>query len=253
MSPGVSADSGLANRAGFWRRLRVTPAAGAVCSQLEDDFHCMTVTVHHDGDIADHVDAVMHRAPWTTCPGAEAKLQQTFRGLPLSRFASQVGEKRQNCTHLHDLAVLAAEHAGDSEPLVYDIVVGDPEGGLRTAELQRNGESVLRWQDRDFVMVSPEGIANQRLDKLRSWIEAQDAPIREAARLLQWGMMLAHGRLIPLADQSDAQKMPANCYTFQPERAERARRVGEIKDFSYERDLPLRSIAPTLSPRVNRA
>jgi len=246
-------DSHCESAPGFWRRLRVTPTKLAVCSQLEDDFHCMSVTVHHDGGVAQSVEPTIHRAPWTTCPGAEATLTQTFRDLPLSKFTERAGQKRQNCTHLFDLAVLAAAHAADSDTLIYDIVVSDPLAGERSAEIRRNGELVLHWKDKAFVLTWPEAIAGQRLDKLRQWIDRQDEATQEAARLLQWGMMLAHGRTIPLADQSDASKMPSNCYTFQPERARRARRVGEIIDFSHGSARPLDNVEPALPPSVRRA
>lgn len=246
-------DSQRDNTPGFWRRLRVTPADGAVCSQLEDDFHCMSVTVHHRDGFAVSIEPQIHRAPWTTCPGAEATLTQTFRDLPLSKFAEQAGQKRQNCTHLFDLAVLAAAHAADSETQIYDILVSDPVAGERSAEIRRNGELVLHWKDKAFVLSWPEELAGQRLDKLRQWIDRQDEATQEAARLLQWGMMLAHGRTIPLADQSDASKMPSNCYTFQPERARRARRVGEIIDFSHGSARPLDNVEPALPPSVCRA
>lgn len=246
-------DSQRDNPPGFWRRLRVTPAETAVCSQLEDDFHCMSVTVHHRDGLAVSIEPQIHRAPWTTCPRAEATLTQTFGDLPLSKFAEQAGQKRQNCTHLFDLAVLAAAHAADSETLIYDIVVSDPVAGERSAEIQCNGTLLLSWKDQAFVLSWPEELAGQRLDKLRQWIDRQDEATQEAARLLQWGMMLAHGRTIPLADQSDASKMPSNCYTFQPERARRARRVGEIIDFSHGSARPLDNVEPALPPSVRRA
>src|SRR5579862_3685976 len=129
---------------GYRRRLRVTPALDRVVSELEDDYHCMTVTVHHDGAVATAIESTLPRAPWTTCPGAASVLQQTFTGIALKAFAKR-GEKRANCTHLHDLAVLAGMHAFDPEPLLYDILVSDPVEGRRQAELRRNGKNVLSW------------------------------------------------------------------------------------------------------------
>src|SRR5215470_7763502 len=95
---------------GFRRRFIVTPGSGRVSSEVEDDYHCMGVTIHHDGRTAIKVEGVIQRAPWTTCPGAVAIVEQTFTGVPLEGFVAR-GEKRANCTHLHDLAVLAAGHA----------------------------------------------------------------------------------------------------------------------------------------------
>ncbi len=227
---------------GFRRTVRITPSAPAVCAQLEDDYHCMSVTVRHDGNKALEVKAMMHRAPWTTCPGAEKKLSDAFFGLELVAFARQAAVKRQNCTHLFDLAVLAAAHVEDKAPCRYEIYVSDAVDGIRHALIERNGQPLLSWQEQDFVLISPEDAAGTRIDLLKTWIATLDEEIREAAKLLQWANILANGRSIPLEQQSDASKMPAGCYTFQPERAVGARRVGEIVDFSRAQKVPLEQI-----------
>jgi hypothetical protein len=217
---------------GFRRRFIVTPASSRVSCEVEDDYHCMGVTIHHDSRVATKIESFMQRAPWTTCPGAVARLEQTFMGVPLDGFAAR-GEKRANCTHLHDLAVLAAAHASDSEPLVYDILVSDPIKGRRRAELRRNGACVLGWVQVDNRIVEPEALAGTRFDEMRPWIDSLDRAGQEAARLLRWGTILAHGRTIPWERQSDSSRLPVgNCYTFQPERAATAKRVGLIRDFS---------------------
>ncbi len=228
---------------GFRRRIRITPGAGCVQCELEDDFHCMSVIVHHDGRSAAAVTPDMRRAPWTTCPGAEAQLQRTFAGLALTEFANQ-RDKRKNCTHLFDLALLAAAHAQDEAPLIYDIVVSDPLEGKRRAQLRRNGDTVLDWTESGFDMVAPDTMKGLRLDQLRDWIMSLPSNQQEYARLLQWANMLANGRTIPLSKQSDATLMPPNCYSFQPERAIAARRVGAIKDFSNDDVQPLGGYRP---------
>ena len=223
---------------GFWRRFRITPEKGVIKAEVEDDFHCMSVSVYHSGGVATEVTADLHRAPWSTCPGAEQKLVATFKGLSLADF-SHVGDKKMNCTHLYDLALLAAVHAEDSEQIIYDIQVSDPVNEIRHAEVRRDGKPLLTWTEQGFHIVEPEGAAGIRLDKLRTWIDTLEPDLQEPARLLQWGNMLANGRIIPLENQSDATKMPASCYTFQPERAVIAKRIGEIKDFSQGDIRPL--------------
>lgn len=223
---------------GFRRRLRITPESGRVCCEVEDDYHCMRVNLEHDGVTARRVDADMRRAPWTTCPGAEAELQATFTGVPLAAFASR-GSKKSNCTHLYDLAELAAAHAADGGVTIYDIRVADPVNGERRAEICRDGEEVLSWTERKFELIAPAELAGKSLFDLRDWLAAQTDELCEAAKLLRWGTILANGRQIPLAEQSDAKKMPPNCYTFQPERAAVAERVGEIRDFSEGPGQPL--------------
>jgi hypothetical protein len=218
--------------AGFRRRFIITPAPNRVSSEVEDDYHCMGVTIHHDGRIATRVESVMQRAPWTTCPGAVAVLEQTFTGIPLEDFAAR-GQKKANCTHLHDLAVLAAAHALDSGPLVFDILVSDPVDGQRQAELRRNGTRLLGWIQAGERIIAPEELAGVAFDGMRPWIQSLDPQAQEAARLLRWGTTLAHGRTIAWERQSDSRRLPVgNCYTFQPERSAAARRIGVVRDFS---------------------
>jgi len=235
--------SSLDQQPGFRRRFRLTPEQRKVQAEVEDDFHCMSVIVRHDGEKALQIEPDMRRVPWTTCPGAIEQLRQTFAGTALALFAER-GEKQSNCTHLHDLALLAVAHAFDSAPTVYDILVSDPIDSRRYAEIRRDGERVLGWTESQFHIVEPETAAGIRLDKLRSWISKLAPELQEPARLLQWGNILANGRAIPLEKQSDATKMPPNCYTFQPERAVVAKRVGLIRDFSNTAAQPLDKFAP---------
>lgn len=217
-------------------------------SEVEDDYHHMMVILRHEGGVVTEIEPTMHRAPWTTCPGAPQQLRQTFVGVALAAFAAR-GEKSANCTHLHDLAVLAAAHAQDREPLAYDILVSDPVDGRRQVELRRNGEPLLGWTDQDNRILEPAELAGQGLfDPLRPWIDTLDPQQQEAARLMRWGAILAHGRTIPMERQSDASRMPPNCYSFQPQRKAQARRIGEIKDFSRGTAQPLDPITPSPVP-----
>jgi hypothetical protein len=217
---------------GYRRRFIITPSPYCARSDLEDDYHCMGVTVHHDGSIATRIEAVMARAPWTTCPGAVAELVTTFTGIALNAFAER-GAKRRNCTHLHDLAVLAAVHAHDPTPLVYDILVTDPVEGRLSAEIRRDGTPVLSLSEAAGRVVEPAGAAGLSLDALRPWIDSLEPALKEPARLLRWGALIARGRTIPWERQSDASRMrPGSCYTFQPARMTEARRIGAIRDFS---------------------
>ncbi|OAN59331.1 MULTISPECIES: DUF2889 domain-containing protein [unclassified Sphingobium] len=232
-------DSAALDRlSGFRRRFLVTPSAGQVIAAVEDDYHSMAVILHHDGVVVTEVDSILDRLPWTTCPGASAILQGTFTGVPLADVAGR-GEKKANCTHLHDLMVLAAAHATDQAPTRYEIVACDPVDGLSVAEIRRDGTPVLQFAHRGHVMERPDAIAGESLLKLREWIEGLEGREREAARLLQWGAILGNGRLIPMERQSTATRVPPNCYTFQPENAVRARRVGKIIDFSGGALVPL--------------
>lgn len=223
---------------GFTRRIRITPAPGRVRSAVEDDFHCMSVTLYHDNVTANTVKAELIRAPWSTCPGAVAKCEATFTGIALAAFPAQK-TKAANCTHLYDLALLAAAHALDDGPLVYDAFVTDPIDGKRRAELYRNAESVLAWSDANYQIIEPATLAGMKLLEMRTWIESLDPVQQEAARILSWVSLIANGRTIPMDRQSDASRMPPSCFTFQPEQASRAVRVGGTRDFSAGTAQPL--------------
>ena len=216
---------------GYRRRIRIEPGAGMVRALLEDDIHCMVVTLRHDGQTVLGVEAEMVRAPWTTCPGAKAQLATTFTGQPLAEVTAR-REKKANCTHLHDLAVLAAAHADDAAPTLYEVLASDPVQGARSLEVRRDGHVLHRWEEQDGVLTAPPAVAGQSLLTLRDWIATLSGGEQEAARLLQWGGLVAHGRTIPDEVQNYAANMPANCYSFQPERAAHALRVGEKIDFS---------------------
>lgn len=225
---------------GYRRAFRVTPGEGRVTAAMEDDIHCMAVTLHHDGERITGVDPVMDRWPWTTCPGAGAALVSSFIGLPLAE-ARAPAQKPWNCTHLYDLAVLAATHAHDTVPLLYSITVSDPVDGETVAEICRQGVPIHRWRIRDDVLQEPVEVAGSHLLSLSGWIKTLPPAEAEAeaARLLQMGSLIAHGRGMPMERQSDATKMPANCHTFQPAVAKTAERFGEMIDFSQPGRKPL--------------
>jgi hypothetical protein len=205
---------------------------------LEDDIHCLAVILRHDGERVLAVEPVTERMPWDTCPGAAAKLIETFEGEWL-RDVTARRDKKQNCTHLHDMAVLAAAHAHDRDGLTYDIFASDPVDGVRVLEIRRDSESLHRWVERDGTLSEPGELAGKALFALRDWINTLEGAEQEAARVLQWGSLVAHGRTMSMAEQSHAADMPPNCYTFQPERAARAQRIGERFDFSDGSRVPL--------------
>lgn len=225
---------------GYRRCLHVEAGEGAVVAQMEDDYHCMSVTLEHDGKRVTAVLPDMNRAPWTTCPGAPAKLVETFAGRLLAEVTAR-HDKQANCTHLHDLAVLAASHAHERGGFTYAMIASDPVDGERILDIRRDGVAVMQWVEREGVLVSPDAINGKTLMTLRDWISALPEAEREAARLLQWASIVAHGRTLPWERLYLAENMPPNCYSFQPERVAKATRVGKIIDFSGTGAAPLGS------------
>lgn len=141
-------------------------------------------------------------------------------------------------------ALLAAAHVEDSATLIYDIAGSDPIGAGRNAQILRNGDCVLSWSETKFSFTAPSELVGCTLWDMQSWLEQQCSATQEAARLLRWANILATGRTIPLAEQSDATRIPPNCYTFPPERAAVAQRVGEVKNFFNSNAQPLDSFHP---------
>ena len=235
---------------GYRRLVRIEPSRGAVLAMLEDDMHCLAVILRHDGERVLAVEADTERMPWNTCPGAAAKLVETFENQPLSEVTAR-REKKQNCTHLHDLAVLAAAHARDGAGLAYEVFASDPVDGERILEIRCDGERLHRWIERDGVLAEPAGVAGSHLMNLRDWINALPDEERESARILQWCSLVAHGRTMSMEEQSRAVDLPPNCYTFQPERAETADRIGERFDFSGGSRVPLATIGDRMLAQLS--
>lgn len=238
------ADNGLDDLPGFRRWIRITPEIGRTVSEVEDDYHHMRVTITHDNVVATSVVAEMFRSPWTTCPGAKSVVEETFTNVPLAAFWRR-GEKKTNCTHLHDLAVLAGAHALGVEPLVYSVLVADPIGAEVEAELRRNGAPVLHWiLTLDDAFIAPAPLVGYALTGLNPWIATLDPAGQEQARILRWAALMAHGRKhMQRQDGYENLELPVGqCFTFQPERMVAAeRQAGTFIDFSMTGKTPLAS------------
>ena len=114
--------------------------------------------------------------------------------------------------------------------------------GERQLELRRNGALLLAWSERDGVLIAPAEISGKTLFSLRDWIGGLRGAEQEAARLLQWASIVAHGRTMPIEFQSKASDLPPNCYTFQPERAVHAVRIDARRNFTDGSAVPLAGI-----------
>jgi hypothetical protein len=206
---------------GYRRRVVIEPAPGSVTAELEDDYHRMVVTLSHDGAVITGVSSEMKRSPWTTCEGAMAVLVDTFAGKRLDD-PSVKRMKALNCTHLYDLATFCAGHAGESERITYEIFTSDPVEGQFLTRLYRNGEHMFDWMLEKGRFVTPEAVAGKGLTGIGEWLDGLEPREQEAARVLRWAGMIG-------ADIG----IPGSCHTFQPERAEEARRKpGADVDFS---------------------
>ncbi|TVV73346.1 DUF2889 domain-containing protein [Sphingomonas solaris] len=225
---------------GYRRRILIEPAPGCVVAELEDDYHRMVVTLEHADGIVRRVTSEMKRRPWTSCPGAMAMLERTFTGVALADVVRR-GDKTINCTHLYDLALFAAAHAGEGAAIAYDIVVTDAVEGQRSARLSRNGVPLLEWRLEGDLFLAPPALAGTRMAALGEWIARQDRATAEAGRILRWAAILALGRAMAIPAGLSATVFPSGaCYTFQPETAQGATRLaGADVDFSRPGAEPL--------------
>jgi hypothetical protein len=230
----------------YRRRIRVvTLEPGVVESDLQDDFHHFVITLRHDGEQVESVDARSDRWPWSTCPDAAVPLQQ-LAGMPLSRRFTAAGrwtDPKQNCTHQFDAACHAITHAawGRAER-VYDLEIPrrDPVTGATRCRLWVDGEAALDWEIGWDGIVDPSppfDVARWRGGFMR-WADAtlpeDDA---ERAITLRRACDIGMGRgmdldAIPVASQLP-QTMAGVCHTMQPGVVEVAfRHVGSIRDFA---------------------
>lgn len=221
---------------GYRRRIRVVPAPGRIDVDMEDDAHCFGVSLVHDGV---HIAAVETRAPrfpWTTCPGAGVFLVERMTGAALAD-AARIDNQRDHCTHLYDLFVVAARHAHDAAAFTYDVRVSDPRDGVIVAEIDRDGETVLRWQF-DDVKANAQGVPMPDRRAFDAWTRAQPEELLEAGLMLRRGTLVSATRFFDFPVGAPASRMThmiGSCFTFSSARAAEALREPDTtRDFSRE-------------------
>ena len=231
--------------------VRATPT-GAVVADLEDDFHHFRVTVRHNGEVVESVDAESIRWPWSTCPGAAVPLR-ALAGAPLTlrwTHAARWTNPALNCTHQFDAAAHAITHAAR--------VAGGHSGNVRqydveVAALLARGDEPARnrlWVDGRLALQWHMQPAREPLDMpaefagapwrggfLRWADEHLEPDAAERACVLRRASDIGMGRGMPLDDIPVASQLPDSmrgvCHSLQPEIAPVAfRNVGSIRDFS---------------------
>lgn len=233
----------------YRRRIEMRARTGEVRIDMVDDFHQFSLTLHHERDAISHIEADPIRIPWVTCPAAVEPLHR-MQGAPISADLGELYEftaAREQCTHLHDLACLAALHAARAGATGqtrrrYDAALPDRVDGKTHPSLRRDGEVVLEWDLEKYNIVSatPNQFAGYNLasGKLRRAIFQQSDPdVGEAAFVLQRAIFIGTGRM------HDFEAMPSAavfasviggaCHSFAPERAHQALRVHDtVRDFT---------------------
>lgn len=233
---------------GLWRRIRIVPTPGHVTAGLEDDVHRFHLRLHHAAGAVTAVAAEAIRHPWTACVGAPAKLVEDFTGRPLAEVAATSAP--EHCTHLRDLAVLAAAHAGDAAETLLDMHVADRDAAGRTrATLAQNGVAMLDWHLDGSVLVAPSDQAGRDLRQLSRWQQVLTPQLAELAHALRRAVFVAGARAFnPPPGQKGTELGDSRvgaCFNFSPAQLpDTVRRENWRGDFHADGGTPLAGFDP---------
>ena len=246
---GTSAKGYPAWPPGLWRRIVLQPGrnghSGWIGGALEDDMHRFHMRFDHQDGRITAVKAEALRHPWSACPGAAPHLAGELPGALLADVAAR--DPALHCTHLYDLAVVMAAHAGDTEPTRFDMRVADRVVDRTTAVLERNGAECIRWQ-LDGTAIEGGAFAGRDLRQLSKWKRELLADEAELATILRRAVFVSGGRqFIPVSDRASDQGSYrlGVCFNYQPEQAAHSvRRTNWRTDFSESGLEPLAGFDP---------
>ncbi len=231
---------------GLWRRIILQPGSGWIGGALEDDMHRFHMRFDHAGGRITRAFAAALRHPWSACPGAAPHIASELTGALLADVAAR--DPALHCTHLYDLAVVLAAHAGDTRPTRFDMRVADRVNERTTATMTENGTEVLRWQLDDTAITGGDH-AGHDLRKLSSWKQALPPREAERATMLRRAVFISGGRQFSVpASETAAEQGPLRmgvCFNYQlPQAAQSTRTPDWLSDFSVPGREPLAGFDP---------
>jgi hypothetical protein len=232
---------------GLHRRIVLQPGDGWIGAALEDDMHRFHLRLDHAQGRVTAIAGKAVRHPWSACPGAIGFMADELTGQPLAEIARH--DPFQHCTHLFDLAVLAAAHANDAEPTRFDMYVADRVEGRTTAALRENGAERLLWRLEDTAIAGDAPFGGRDLRQLSKWkhdLAAQDA---ERATLLRRAIFVSGARqyVPPPGNPSayDNGERMGVCFNYQLPQAQTSHRTPDWhRDFSQSGIEPLQGLDP---------
>jgi hypothetical protein len=251
MAAEVRQDPDGAERPAIWRRIRLTPGAGAIQAELEDNFHRFRLTLRHSGGFITGIDADPQRYPWSTCTKAAEYFIVQMLGRTLTEAAAI--DPSEHCTHLMDLLALCAVYAGAPELVVYDLRAGEPEGGRKWVALRRNGAVADFWR-LEGTRIMGEGVLGGRdLRQLSTWRSELDPQAAAEAHMMRRVALMAdqQANVREVAERLvdvGAIRMGA-CFTYQMPRALEARYMNSRRSFTPGTNEPLPPAAPGRAAR----
>jgi hypothetical protein len=217
------------------------PGLGWIGGALEDDMHRFHIRIDHAEGRVTAVAAKAVRHPWSACRGATDFIARELTGERLADVGQR--DPAQHCTHLYDLAILAAAHAADTAPICFDMRVADRIEGRTTATLAENGVERLRWRLDGTMIVG----AGKDLRQLSTW--KRELSPREA----QWATLLRRAVFVSGARQYRAPSLEQTaalnrgrmgvCFNYQLPQAEGSTRTPNWhRDFSESGREPLEGL-----------
>lgn len=228
---------------GLHRRILLQPSTGWIGAALEDDMHRFHLRIDHADERIARIAAKAIRHPWSACPGAAGFITEELTGRTLAEVGGR--DPARHCTHLYDLAILAAAHIGDEAPTCFDMLVADRVGGRTTAILLENGAQVLRWR-LEGTVIADTGLDLRQLSKWKRGLPPRDA---ERATLLRRAIFVSGARqyVAPSPEQTAIMNegRMGVCFNYQMPQAKTSTRTPNWhRDFSQSGHEPLEGLEP---------
>lgn len=230
---------------------------GSVHGALEDCNHGFQSTVFYAKGKISVIKPQFMRIPFTTCDGAYKPLQNLV-GAAVSSTPAQllaIAPPLSNCTHLHDLTLLAIAHSQSPNNMVqYDVEVTDAIDGISQLRVWRTTESTDKqllhhWQSCNYQITLPIALKDKPLFAgFSRWANETFQGIEnEAAFVLQKGNLVSIGRMLDVNNMTGSRAKDENdrvaCFTYSPENSVHAYRIaGTVRDFTHTEEQLLKFI-----------
>lgn len=236
----------------FRRRIRLSrtvesATTGFVHGALEDCNHGFQSTVSYRDGVVTGIQPQFMRIPFTTCDGAWQPLQKLI-GASTSATPAELlalAPPLSNCTHLHDLTLLAIAHSRRAEMVVqYDVEVTDAVNGVSDLRVWRtvdgdNKQLMHHWKSKDYMLCWPDELnAKPLFMGFSRWANEHYSGLdNEAAFILQKGNLVSIGRMLDVDAMAGSRARDENdrlaCFTYSPENSGNAyRRSKTVRDFT---------------------
>ncbi len=233
-------------RVGPYRReIRITARVGVARAEMGDDLHHFAIELRHHAGVITAATADSIRVPWTTCPAAALALTK-LAGKPVVSplpFAAP-HERFENCTHMLDLANLAAGRAHQPGfERTYRVAVDVAPDRTLTGSLVVDGRPSLAWRIAGGRIESDDEFDGRVPGELPRLLFGRAIDRAEPVLVMRRAMHIGASRTLDL-DALESPlggfPVPPSCHTYLPGVRELARRErGTFIDFFREGRWPL--------------